>query len=69
MFPGWNVETSHPVDGQEPCGVCLGLIQPAIDMAEDWGFVAMGSEVQDEEGNTHTVVVRRIAEEPEPEEG
>jgi len=61
-YPGWTVETSHPVDEADPeyCAQCAGMIAPAIAFATDWGSTAHGSQTTDGEGNNHTVVVRQV---------
>lgn len=66
--PGWDVETSHPVEeGQsesEPLCVtadCINGIDPAIAFATDWGSSAFQAQTTDGDGNTHTIVVREIA--------
>lgn len=60
-YPGWTVETSHPVDESDPayCAQCAGMIGPAIAFATDWGSNAFQAQEPDDMGNTHTVVVRQ----------
>lgn len=61
--PGWNVETLHHTeapDGDIPvCETCTNMIEPAIAFASDWGSSAFQATTFDEQGNTHTVVVRQ----------
>lgn len=61
--PDWNVETTHPIEETEEgpiCASCLSMVQPAIDTATDWDSVAFGSQMEDAQGTTHVVSVRRI---------
>jgi hypothetical protein len=65
--PGWNVETTHPVEeGQSeseplcPAGNCITGIDPAIAFATDWGSTAFQAQTTDGDGNNHVVVVRAV---------
>lgn len=60
-YPGWTVETTHPTDEADPlyCAQCSGMIAPAIAFAIDWGSTAFQAQAGDDQGNTHTVVVRQ----------
>lgn len=67
--PGWNVETTHPVEEPQEgpfCATCLNAIEPGIAWAIDWGSVAYGNQINDPDGTVHLIVVRQIVEEPEP---
>lgn len=60
---GWDVETTHPIEETEEgplCTTCLDAVQPAVNMAVDWQTPAHSSQMQDQDGTTHTVVVRQI---------
>lgn len=66
--PGWNVETSHPVEeGQSeseplcPTAACVDGIDPAIAFATDWGSTAFQAQTSDPDSTVHTIVVRQIA--------
>lgn len=64
--PGWNVETSHPIEENDEapvCETCLNTVDPTIAFAADWGSTAHGHTMTDSDGNSHTVVVRQIIEE------
>lgn len=60
--PGWNVETTHPLDapdGDIPvCAYCTDMVDPAIAFAVDWGFTGFQAQATDSEDVVHTVVVR-----------
>ena len=62
--PGWDVETSHPTEAPDEsvqvCAQCLGMIDPTIAFAVDWGSPAFQAQTTDSEGLTHTVVVRAV---------
>jgi hypothetical protein len=62
-YPGWDVETQHPIDPEDErfCQTCLDAVQPAIDMAIAWSSPDHGSTVLDDQGRSHTVVVRQVS--------
>jgi hypothetical protein len=67
-YPGWNVETTHPIteDSEEGelCTTCRDAVEPAILWAIDWQSVAYGNQLQDPDGTIHLIVVRNPPEEP-----
>lgn len=66
-YPGWNVETTHPItdDEDDPkCNTCADTVEPTLLRAIDWGSTASGSQLTDPDGTIHLVVVRYPTEEP-----
>lgn len=61
-YPGWTVETSHPVDEADPlyCATCAGMIPGTVQFAIDWGSTGHNNQHTDTEGVTHTVTVRQV---------
>lgn len=61
-YPGWTVETTHPVDEADPlyCATCAGLVPATIAFAADWGSTAHTNQYNDDEGGVHTVTVRQV---------
>ena len=62
-YPGWTVETTHPIEeaeGVTVCDPCLNAIDPLIAFAEDWGSTAFGTQFENPEGVLHYVVVRKV---------
>jgi hypothetical protein len=65
--PGWNVETTHPVEeGQSeseplcPTSACIDGIDPAIAFATDWGSPAHGNQITDPDSTVHMIIVRQV---------
>lgn len=58
---GWDVETTHPIEETEEGPIdqtCLDAVQPAVNMAIDWQSPAHSSQMTDQDGTIHLVVVR-----------
>jgi hypothetical protein len=66
-YPGWAVETTHNTDPALDgyCATCADNIVPTIAFAEDWGSVAHGNQITDENGVDHVIQVRRVVAETE----
>jgi len=63
-YPGWTVETTHPIDPEAEGydATCADLVEPTIAMAEAWDSSAFGQQVTDAQGVDHLVIVRKIVE-------
>ena len=61
-YPGWTIETTHPVDEADPdfCDICANGVAPAVAFAADNGSTAYGSQLADPNGGYHLVVVRAV---------
>ena len=62
--PGWNVETTHPIEPGEDgpvCEVCASLVAPTTAFAEAQGSTAHGHMEPEGDGTSHLIVVRRPA--------
>lgn len=61
-YPGWTVETTHPVDEADPdyCAQCSGMVAPTMAHATSWAVSASQAQETDDMGNLHTVVVRQV---------
>lgn len=61
-YPGWTIETTHPVDEADPafCAQCAGAVGPTVAFAADWGSTAHQHQFTDDQGTVHTIVVRQV---------
>jgi hypothetical protein len=53
---GWHVETTHDIT-TDP--LCNDAIEPTIAFATDWGSTAFQHQFNDDNGNSHVIVVRQ----------
>lgn len=62
-YPGWTIETTHPVTEGDPdfCQPCFDAVGPTVAFAADWGSTAHGHQFEQPEGTMHVVVVRVVA--------
>jgi len=61
-YPGWTIETTHPVDESDPeyCEWCAGMIPGTVAFAADWGSVGHSAVEFHPEGTEHRVTVRQV---------
>jgi hypothetical protein len=61
-YPGWSVETTHPVDEADPayCSHCFAMIDPTIAFAQSWGSTAHSATEYEPPDVAHTVTVRQV---------
>lgn len=61
-YPGWTIETTHPVDDTDPtfCQACADAVAPTVAFAADWGSTAHGHQFEQPEGTAHRITVRAV---------
>ncbi len=61
-YPGWSIETTHPVDPEsaEYCPWCADMVPRTVAFAADWGSTAHGAVEFHPEEVEHRVTVRAV---------
>lgn len=57
-YPGWDIETTHPVDPEAEgfCQVCADAVPQTVAYAIDWG--SHSHQVTDPQGTVHHIAAR-----------